>query len=93
MTENLYREHRIFRRTPKGGVVYVCFERLGDGHFVVQQAEFFYDEKTGAERLAETSRIAAQTLELFAEGKVRDARQWFPSIAEAIASHDSEFGN
>ncbi len=72
-------------------VVYVCFERLSDGHFAVQQAEFVYG-RSAAERDVEVARIAAQTLELFAEGKVADTQQWSASIAEAIARHDSEFG-
>jgi hypothetical protein len=88
----LYREHRVIRRTQQGVIVYVCFERIDDGRFIVQQAEFVHGTD-GAGYANVATRIAVQTLELFAEGKVTDTRQWSASIAEAIGLHDREFGN
>jgi hypothetical protein len=89
----LFKEHKIFRHQEGGkAAVYVCFERLDDGMFAVQQMEAFAPA-SAMQAVQEAGNIAGTTLELFAETSPSERCDWYPSLQDAIAAHDRNFEN
>ncbi len=88
----LFREHRIFDHRGTEAAVYVCFERLADGKFCVQQLEFFR-EGSYEELASRLNEITLNTFELFAETAPSERCDWYDGIEAAIEAHRKEFEN
>jgi hypothetical protein len=86
----LYSEHRVFCRKSSELVLFVCLERISDGKFAVNQAEFI---RVG-DRLSERSaQIAATTVELLLDDERLEQLEFFDAIDEAIAAHEHAFAD
>ncbi len=68
---------------------YRCFQRLTDGMFCVQSADYYYfpirEEQVGM--------LERQFLELFLEESPDTRSSLYPTVEEAIASYDAEFAD
>jgi hypothetical protein len=83
----LYRYIPVWRREPRTAKLYRCFEILGDGGYVVQNADSFTPE-TYRERDAQMDR---QFVELLLEQCPEKRITPRPSIEEAIRYFESLF--
>ncbi len=78
----------VWKRISETRVVcYRCFKNLSTGLHSVQSADFF-EIPLDASRLAT---IQQQQLQLFAEQDPDDRAGAFPTLSEAIESHESDF--
>jgi hypothetical protein len=85
----MFKLHEIWKRKNENTmVIYYCFQRLDDGMYGVQNAEFFHlpMENNG-------ERGARQALELFLEECPTTRCEWAQSLEEAINLHDASFDN
>lgn len=89
MSTKLYNRITVAKRLESSMAIYRCFQSLDDGLFYVQSADYFYGHST----LADLHNLNLQEIELFIEQDVSQRRTGFPSLKEAIADFDVEFGN
>lgn len=66
---------------------YRCFQRLTDGKFCVQSADYYYLPI----REEQVRMLERQFLELFLEEAPDSRSLLYPTLEEAIASYDAEF--
>ena len=85
----LYKSIQIYRRVGEGEArVYRCFELLPGHHFVVQSA----DRIRLPLRREILQQHEDQFWELFCETAPEERGPSYPSLEEAIAAFDAEFG-
>lgn len=84
----LYKQIVVWKRLPAAEVVaYVCLQRVSDGKFCVQSAEFF--QEMGPKD--QWDRLGRNMGELFFEDDPDIRCNWFPELIGAIAAHDKCF--
>ncbi|MBV9948539.1 MAG: hypothetical protein JOZ69_16940 [Myxococcales bacterium] len=89
MTGALFRAFSVCRRLPHEAVIYRCFERLSDGLFFVQSA----DRLRLPLRLEDIHAHEVQLWELFLEASPDERGTPHPTIEQAVAAFDAQFGN
>ena len=83
----LYREIVVWRRVSADKAIrYTCFEDVQAATVCVQVADHLRPSPDDADDGRELR------LELLLEGQL-DSCRWLPSLADAIATFDAEFGN
>ncbi|MBO3459923.1 hypothetical protein G7B40_040050 [Aetokthonos hydrillicola Thurmond2011] len=70
-------------------VRYRCFQRLTDGQFCVQSADYYYLPI----REEQVRSLDRQFLELFVEEAPDERCEVYPRLEEAIAMYESEFAD
>ena len=86
----LYKLMKVYRRLgDRDAVVYRCLELLPGRGFVVQSA----DRVRLPLRLEDLQHHERQFWELFCEVAPEERAKPYPSLEEAIAAFDAEFGN
>jgi hypothetical protein len=68
-------------------IVYVCFQRLSDGKFCVQNGELFRRGKG----IDQWNRLMQNTGSFFLDDGLDTRGGWFDSLAKAIAAHKKAF--
>jgi hypothetical protein len=88
-TEELYESTFVWAGDGRPSCrVYCCFRRLSDGLYCVQNTSYFYPDHPGSE----WARVIATTGALFLDGDMA-GRDWFLTLAAAIAQHDADFAD
>ncbi len=76
-----YKQINIWKRRSSPEVlVYVCFERLSDGKYCVQNSEFFHAGQPGDQ----WNRLLNNTGELFLDDDVGLRCKWYDKLETAI---------
>ena len=68
-------------------ICYQCLRRLTDGSFAVQSADFFRSNTCKPDSQASDQ----QFVELFLEEEPTNRCSWFPTLIEAISTHERNF--
>ena len=85
-----YLQLLVWKRPAEGtAVVYVCFQRLRDGMFSVQNAEFFH----GGQPEAQWARLHASTGALFLDDDPASRGPWLETLDDAVAAHERDFAD
>jgi hypothetical protein len=84
----LYKQVDIWRFIKENeGVIYRCFQRLSDGSYTVQSADYVrYPIDEQALQIHKR-----QLIELFVNGHTPFDARFFPTLGEAIKYHDDAF--
>jgi hypothetical protein len=90
MSDYLYREVNIWKRvSEKEAARYRCFERLPEGGYGIQSVDWYQlplKEKN-------TKFLDNNYLELMIEKTLTNQTKLYPTVAEAIAAFEQDFGN
>lgn len=86
---DLYRKVEIWKRGSSNEMVrFTCFERLADGKYCVQSADYFYLPVDNEQ----ITNLNKQQIELFIEVEPSERSKFFKTVSEAVAAHELEFG-
>lgn len=88
----LYISIDVWRRVKSAVIHYRCFRSEGTGRFVVQSADYYQSNLTPDEIAKRIAQLNSQFIELLAEEDPFEREKSHPSINEAIAAHDKDFG-
>ena len=88
MKKQAYRQFDVWRRTQHGEArSYRCFQGLTDGLFYIQSCDAHRPSEEKTQR-----QLAQQFVELFCEEEPCTRTAGLPSLEEALAAFDTEFG-
>ncbi len=88
MVDLMYKKIEVWKRVSENEMVlFICFETIPSGKFVVQSADFY---RVGSE-VEQYLSMKKQQIELFVEETPDSRSDTFHSLEEAIQAHLDEF--